>query len=174
MSNKPAPEEQILPLVMGFWQARALAVATELGLSDLLAEGPLHVGELGNRTKTNASALFRLLRALESIGIFVQSSPRVFSNTAERVSTQRCTRFTVVDSCALSGQGQWSLRRMESIGVCGENRKTVRREDLWVRLLGVAATQSASQCSYEWRDALGQYCHDTGGNRSLTIGANSQ
>jgi hypothetical protein len=29
MSNKPAPEEQILPLVMGFWQARALAVATE-------------------------------------------------------------------------------------------------------------------------------------------------
>ena len=66
MSNKPAPEEQILPLVMGFWQARALAVATELGLPDLLAEGPMHVGELGNRTKTNASALFRLLRALES------------------------------------------------------------------------------------------------------------
>lgn len=97
MSNKPAPEEQILPLVMGFWQARALAVATELGLPDLLAAGPMHVGELGNRTKTNASALFRLLRALESIGIFVQSSPRVFSNTA----TSACLRKDVPGS-------QWS------------------------------------------------------------------
>src|SRR5262249_17122177 len=81
-NTKPAPHEQVFSIVVGFWQARALAVATELGLSDLLAEGPLHVNELARRTKTNASALFRLLRALESIGIFTQVSPRVFSNTA--------------------------------------------------------------------------------------------
>ena len=80
-NTKPAPNEQIFSIVVGFWQARALAVATELGLPDLLAERPLHVDELASRTKTNASALFRLLRALESIGIFIQTSPRVFGNT---------------------------------------------------------------------------------------------
>ena len=42
------------------------------GLSDLLVKGPLHVDELASRTKTNASALFRLLRALESVGIFAR------------------------------------------------------------------------------------------------------
>jgi hypothetical protein len=73
---------------VGFWQARVLAVATELGLPDLLAEGPLHVDELASRTKTNASALFRLLRALESIGIFTQTSPRIFGNTP----TSECLR----------------------------------------------------------------------------------
>src|SRR5215471_7603965 len=42
-NTKSAPNEQIFSIVLGFWQARALAVATQLGLSDLLAEGPLHV-----------------------------------------------------------------------------------------------------------------------------------
>ena len=87
-NTKPAPQEQIFSTVVGFWQARALAVAAELGVPSLLAEGPLHVDELASRTKTNVSALFRLLRALESIGIFTQVSPRVFVNTA----TSECLR----------------------------------------------------------------------------------
>jgi hypothetical protein len=97
-NTKLTPQEQILPIVLGFWQARAVAVATELGLPDLLAEGPLHVDELASRTRTNASALFRLLRALESIGIFIQASPGVFSNTA----TSDCLRKGVPGS-------QWPL-----------------------------------------------------------------
>src|SRR5262245_64577967 len=90
----PAPHEQIFSIVLGFWQARALAVATELGVPDLLAEGALPVDELARRTKTNASALFRLLRALESIGIFTQTSPRVFGNTP----TSECLRKDVPGS----------------------------------------------------------------------------
>src|SRR5262249_37947705 len=93
-NTKPVPQEQIFSIVLGFWQARALAVATELGLPDLLADGPLHIDELTRRTKTNASALFRLLRALESIGIFTQTSPRVFGNTP----TSECLRRDVPGS----------------------------------------------------------------------------
>src|SRR5260370_36510726 len=94
MDLKLAPHEQILSIVQGFWQARALAVATELAVAEFLAEGPLHVDELASRSKTNASALFRLLRALESIGIFTQASPRVFVNTA----TSECLRKRVSGS----------------------------------------------------------------------------
>jgi len=78
-STTPTPHEQILSIVLGFWQARAIAVATKLGLPDLVAERALHVEELANRTKTNSSALFRLLRALESVGIFTAVSPGVFA-----------------------------------------------------------------------------------------------
>jgi hypothetical protein len=75
------PEQQALDVSLGLWRSRALAVATELGIADHLASGPLHVNELGARTKSHAPSLFRLMRALESIGLFTQVSPRVFANT---------------------------------------------------------------------------------------------
>jgi O-methyltransferase domain/Dimerisation domain len=77
----PAPHEQILAITLGFWQSRALAVAAELELAEALAEGPLHVDVLANRTKTHSPALFRLLRALETLDVFSQVSPFVFANT---------------------------------------------------------------------------------------------
>jgi hypothetical protein len=89
-----APHEQIFLILLGSWQARALAVATELGLADLLAEGPLHVVELADRTNANASGLFRLLRALESVGIFSQVSAGFFCNSA----TSGCLRKGVAGS----------------------------------------------------------------------------
>ncbi|QHN03667.1 methyltransferase [Granulicella sp. WH15] len=85
------PHEQIQAIILGYWQARSLALATSLGVADHLADGPLTVDELASRTQTNASALFRLLRALESIGIFSQSSPQVFVNTP----TSDCLRRDV-------------------------------------------------------------------------------
>jgi hypothetical protein len=48
MSNKAAPQEQILPIVLGYWQARAFAATTELGVPDLLTQGPLHVEALAS------------------------------------------------------------------------------------------------------------------------------
>jgi hypothetical protein len=58
-----------------------MAVAAELELADLLAAGPLSIDALAVRTKTDPGALYRLLRALESIGLFTEVSPRVFGNT---------------------------------------------------------------------------------------------
>ena len=93
-NTKLTPAAQMLSLFLSFWQGRAVATATELGVSDLLINGPLPVDELARRTKTNASALFRLLRALESIGIFTQVSPRVFGNSV----TSECLRRDASDS----------------------------------------------------------------------------
>jgi hypothetical protein len=76
-----APHEQILAITAGFWQSRALAVAAELELADLLATGSLHIDVLASQTKTHARSLFRLLRALETLGVFSQVSPFVFANT---------------------------------------------------------------------------------------------
>jgi O-methyltransferase domain/Dimerisation domain len=88
-AQMPAPHEQILAITLGFWQSRALAVAAELEVADLIAEKPLHIDELAAQTKTHAQSLFRLLRALESVGIFSQVSPMIFANTPQSECLQK-------------------------------------------------------------------------------------
>ncbi len=75
------PQEQILGIVNNHWQSCCDGAAAQLEIADLLADGPLHVDILAERTKTHAPNLYRMLRALESTGIFAQASPRVFGNT---------------------------------------------------------------------------------------------
>ena len=77
----PTPLDEIFAIIRGFWASRALAVAAELDLAGLLAAGPQPVDELAARTETHAPSLFRLMRALESVGVFTQVSPRVFANS---------------------------------------------------------------------------------------------
>jgi hypothetical protein len=79
--NPAAPQEQILGLVSSHWQSCCVGAAAQLELADLLADGPQHVEMLAERTKTHAPSLYRMLRALASIGIFTQTSPHVFGNT---------------------------------------------------------------------------------------------
>jgi hypothetical protein len=75
------PQEQILGIVNSHWQSCCVGAAAQLELADLLADGPLHTDVLAERTKTHAPSLYRVLRALESTGIFTQISPGVFGNT---------------------------------------------------------------------------------------------
>lgn len=75
------PQEQILGIVNNHWQSCCVGAAAQLELADLLADGPLHVDTLAERTKTHGPSLYRMLRALESTGIFIQTSPGVFDNT---------------------------------------------------------------------------------------------
>jgi hypothetical protein len=82
------PQEQILGIVNNHWQSCCVGAAAQLELADLLADGPLHVDILAERTKTHGPSLYRMLRALESTGIFTQTSPRVFDNTP----TSECLR----------------------------------------------------------------------------------
>ena len=82
------PQEQILGIVNNHWQSCCVGATAQLELADQLAGGPVHVDVLAERTKTHAPSLYRLLRALESTGIFKQTSPQVFGNTP----TSECLR----------------------------------------------------------------------------------
>jgi Dimerisation domain len=73
--------EPIQSVVVNHWQGRAVAVAAELELADFLENGPLSVETIAEKTQMHAPSLFWLLRALESIGVFRQTAPRVFANT---------------------------------------------------------------------------------------------
>jgi hypothetical protein len=79
--TETTPDQQILGIVNNHWQACALGAAAELELADHLADGPLPVEVLAERTGTHGPFLFRLLRALASTGIFTQTAPGVFGNS---------------------------------------------------------------------------------------------
>src|SRR5882724_13137832 len=104
--NAPLPYEQVFGIVLGLSQNRALVIATELEVADHLADGPLHVDTLAERTKTHSPSLLRMMRALASIGVFKQDSSGAFANTP----ASECLRKS--DPGALWG---W-IRMMLSVG----------------------------------------------------------
>jgi hypothetical protein len=60
---------------------QAIFVAAELGVADLLAEGPRSAAELAVALNVHGSSLYRILRLLASQGIFTESASRTFANT---------------------------------------------------------------------------------------------
>jgi hypothetical protein len=63
-------------LLAGSWVGRAISAAAGLGVADLVAAGPRTIAELGATTHTDELALYRLMRALASVGIFAEIGER--------------------------------------------------------------------------------------------------
>src|SRR5215813_2167457 len=68
-------------MITGYWISQAIYAAAKFGIADHLKDGPKTVGELAGATFTNPDALYRLLRALASVGIFSEGESRQFSLT---------------------------------------------------------------------------------------------
>lgn len=73
--------EFVMQVSTGYMPAVALHAAAKLSIADLLADGAKPVAELARTTGVHEQALYRTLRALASLGIFAETSPRTFSNT---------------------------------------------------------------------------------------------
>jgi hypothetical protein len=72
---------QLDQMITGYWTSQAIYAAAKFGIADLLQDGPRSAEELASATSTNPDALYRLLRALASVGIFSEGPPRHFSMT---------------------------------------------------------------------------------------------
>jgi hypothetical protein len=81
MANVPSDFAELMGIALGFQRSRALMVAAELGVADLLRDGSLSIAELAHATRTHEPTLYRLLRALASLGIFHEDGERRFSLT---------------------------------------------------------------------------------------------
>jgi ubiquinone/menaquinone biosynthesis C-methylase UbiE len=76
-----SPHTQLDRMITGYWLSQSIYAAAKFGIADLLKNGPLPIDELAQKTSTNPDALYRLLRALASVGIFAEGPPRQFSLT---------------------------------------------------------------------------------------------
>lgn len=83
LTSSPAapPAAHVMDLVIAKIKTHVLSVFAELGLADLLANGPKSAGELAETTGTHAPSLHRLLRTLAGLHIVVESRPGVYGLT---------------------------------------------------------------------------------------------
>jgi hypothetical protein len=80
---------EMLQMATGYWISKMLYCAAKLRVADLLAKGPVNVAALAKSAGAHEESLFRLLRALASIGVFKETTPRTFELTrrpAQRAS----------------------------------------------------------------------------------------
>ena len=76
-----SPHAQLGQLITGYWVSQAIYAAAKFGIADLLADGPRSVEALAQSTQTRPELLYRLLRALASVGIFAEQGNREFCLT---------------------------------------------------------------------------------------------
>jgi O-methyltransferase domain len=76
-----AAAQLLTQLATGHIVASALQVVLRLGVPDWLARGPRTVAELSRAAGVREDGLYRVLRALASVGVFAETSPRRFALT---------------------------------------------------------------------------------------------
>ncbi len=76
-----SPHEQIGRMITAYWTSQAIYAAARLAIPDLLRDGPRTVADLARAASAHPDSLYRLLRALASIGIFAETTPRTFQLT---------------------------------------------------------------------------------------------
>src|SRR5947209_7493440 len=77
-ANAPAA---IAKMVSGYWISQAIYVAARLEIADRLVAGPQSATDLARECGANPAALYRLLRALASVGVFAERSDQRFGLT---------------------------------------------------------------------------------------------
>ncbi|MEE4354608.1 MAG: methyltransferase [Desulfatiglans sp.] len=102
--NELPPPAQLMRFIVGKWISKPIYVAAELGIADMLAEGSKSIEELAQASQSHAPFLYRMMRALASVGIFVETEAKCFELTpmAEYLKTG------AMKSIALMFNSDWS------------------------------------------------------------------
>jgi hypothetical protein len=100
-----SPQDQIVRLASGYWHTQAIYVAAKLGIADSLKDGPRTADELAVTLGVHPRMLYRLLRALASLGVFAEDATHRFVLTP----LAECLRSDVVGSVRSLAiiRGEW-------------------------------------------------------------------
>jgi hypothetical protein len=74
----PPAYVEMFGLLTGMFIGGAVATLAQLGVPDLLEDGPKSAEELAPQIKANPDALYRLMRATASVGVLRESPDRKF------------------------------------------------------------------------------------------------
>jgi hypothetical protein len=76
-----SPPATLLRMMRGYWVSQAIFTAARLNIADLLRDGPQSCTQLAQQTGVPERALYRLLRALASVGVFEEVGSSTFALT---------------------------------------------------------------------------------------------
>jgi len=82
MDNSLPPIIVIRQMIFGYVMTKAVHVAAKLNIAELIsAHGPMTVSDIADKTGVHTESLYRLMRALASVGIFSEDKNGKFSIT---------------------------------------------------------------------------------------------
>src|SRR6202521_1618042 len=104
MAKKPPPPAVMFRLIMGRWVSHLIYVAAKLELADRLKHGPRTVEELATAAEVQAPALYRVLRALASFGVFAETKNKRFKLTPLAVTLQKAVPGSMRAAALMLGE----------------------------------------------------------------------
>src|SRR3954447_7176745 len=102
-------------LLLGIWWSRAIYVAADLQVADHLAHGEKDVGALAALTGAHEPSLYRLLRFLTGLGVFVEVGPGIFAQS-EMSSLLRSDFPDSLRDVVLMEGGDWHWQAWGALG----------------------------------------------------------
>lgn len=101
------PHVSMMELSLSFWYTQAIYVAAKLRVADHLKDGPHTIAELATASGTHAPSLYRVMRALASIGVFAEDKNGRFSLTPMAESLRTDTPNSVCTLAIMTGEDWW-------------------------------------------------------------------
>src|SRR5262245_63449498 len=94
-------------LLRGSLVTQLIHVAAALGVADLLSGGPRSSRDLAVAVNVSPEALYRVLRALASLGVFTETDPRIFAMTPLAEPLRSDVPGSLRGSAMLYGASWW-------------------------------------------------------------------
>jgi hypothetical protein len=104
----------LLRMIWGIHISRCVCAVAELGIADLLAEGPVGSSELARATGSHEPSLYRVLRVLAALGVFEEHDSRTFGLTIVGDRRRRHAPFSM-RSWAIFREALGGVRSFEHI-----------------------------------------------------------
>ncbi len=105
------PAAQMMQFILGKWISKPIHVAATLGIPDILAAGHKDIAEIAEMTETDPDTLYRLMRALSSVGIFAEAEGREFLNTP----LSECLTANRLKAASLLFHSEWHDRMWDNL-----------------------------------------------------------
>jgi O-methyltransferase domain/Dimerisation domain len=107
--EKSAPDQAAVELLFrlrwGWLASQGIYVAAELGIADLLHDGPKTVDQLASATGAHRQSLYRLLRMLAGSGVFAEDRAGRFALTPAAALLQS---GVLRDAARMFGEADWN------------------------------------------------------------------
>lgn len=107
----------ILQVVNGSYVSGAIACLAQLGVPDLVEDGPKSAEELANQLNADPRALYRLMRATASVGVLSEGTDGKFSETPMS-AVLRSNGKPSLRSFAIMGGREWHGRGWSQLEYC--------------------------------------------------------
>jgi ubiquinone/menaquinone biosynthesis C-methylase UbiE len=105
------PHAQLMQFILGKWISKPIYVAAELGIADMLTDGPKSVDDLARMSETHAPSLYRLMRALAAVGIFSETNGKCF----ELTPMAECLKTGAMRPVALMFHSDWHDKAWDNL-----------------------------------------------------------